>query len=92
MIYAIPITALGMAAAVGFVLGRGRGRRGVALLFCSGILGLTLAFTHWAPKPLEYVDAVAMAAVGALIAIPGLAGLAGGALFGWLLQRHAKTA
>lgn len=90
MIYAIPITALGMAAAVGFVLGRGR--RGVALLFCSGILGLTLAFTLWAPKPLEYVDAVAMAAVGALIAIPGLAGLAGGALFGWLLQRHAKTA
>ena len=90
MIYLIPLTALSIATVVGFVLGRAR--RGVALLFCMGVLSMTLAFTLWAPQPVHYVDAVALAAVGALVAMPGIAGLMGGALFGWLLQRHSKMA
>ena len=90
MIYVIPFTALGMAAVVGFVLGRAR--RGVAILFCLCVLGLTLAFTMWAPQSVAYVDTMAMAVVGGLVALPGLAGVLGGALLGWLLQRHAKTA
>lgn len=90
MIYAIPITALSIAAIVGFVLGRAR--RGPAVIFCTGILVMILAFTLWAPQPGAYVDAVALAAVGALVAMPGITGVLGGALLGWLVQRHAKTA
>lgn len=90
MIWAIPITAVSIAAVVGFVLGRGR--RGVAIITCVGLLTLLLAFTLWAPMPVEYLDAVALVAAGALVAMPGIAGVLGGALLGWLVQRHSKTA
>lgn len=89
MIYVIPITALCMAAAVGLVLGRRR--RGVAILFCIGVLAMVFAFTIWAPQPAEHLDTVALAAVGALVALPGIAGILGGALLGWLIQRHSKA-
>ena len=89
MIYVIPMTSLCMAAAVGLALGWRR--RGVAILFCTGVLSMMFAFTIWAPKPTEYLDAVALGAVGALVALPGIAGILGGALMGWLMQRHAKA-
>jgi hypothetical protein len=90
MIYALPVTALGIAAVVGFVLGRAR--RGGAILTCLGGLALLLAVAVWAPMPDDHAGAVALVAVGALVALPGIAGVLGGALLGWLVQRHAKTA
>mmetsp|Transcript_29190 Transcript_29190/g.56430 ORF Transcript_29190/g.56430 Transcript_29190/m.56430 type:complete len:91 (+) Transcript_29190:6412-6684(+) len=90
MIWAVPITALSIAATVGFVLGRGR--RGVAIIACVGLLTLMLAFTLWTPLPSDHLDAVALVAAGALVAMPGIAGVLGGALMGWLVQRHSKTA
>jgi sugar phosphate permease len=90
MIYAIPITSVAIAGVVGFVLGRAR--RGPALIFCTGTLVLIFAFTVWAPPPAAYVDAVALAAVGVLVAMPGITGVLGGAVLGWLSQRHAKSA
>ncbi|MEL6450994.1 MAG: hypothetical protein AAFQ19_07020 [Pseudomonadota bacterium] len=90
MIVALPVTALAIAALAGARLGwlRRWPALGMALGAC---LVLFLAMMFW-PKSGEGFEDIGFAIVGFLIALPAAAGVLGGGLIGWLLQRHRAVA
>lgn len=86
VIFGIPITTLVIFALVGGRLGwlhRYRMLAGVAAALALLFLAMMLV-----PKTGQGFEDIGYAIVAFLVAVPGLAGLLGGALFGWLLRRH----
>ena len=87
MIYAVPLSALGIGALLGFLLGRARR----FLLVLGLILAVALGFAYcmWVPKTGTGYDDIGYAITAFLILMPGGTGLVGGGVIGWLVSRHS---